>query len=79
MDEIQMHRGADTGYRNSTSGLTKQCEKETRTRYGWTLDKSPIGYTPSRKHWQSDKRRLKSNGFLNTNYVWIDDRKVQVL
>lgn len=78
-DKIQEHRGADAGIRSTTSEIRRDSEKATRVRYGWTLDHGPISSTPSRKHWQSDKRILKLRGFLNTNYIWIEDRKVRVL
>lgn len=77
--ELQTWRGADVGYRNSTSKLRRDCERITRVKYGWTMDHGPVSYSPSQKHWKSSREFLRLRGFLNTNYRFIDGRKIQVL
>ncbi len=78
MNETQLHRGADTGFRNKPENISRECENITRMRYGWTLDNNPIGHTPSRKHWTlhpSLKRK-----FLNVNYRFDKNgRKIEVI
>jgi len=78
ISDLQLHRGADIGYRNSTSQLRRDCERETRVKYRWTLDNGPVSYSPSKKNWQlhaSLKRK-----FLNVNYRFTSDgRKIQVI
>lgn len=77
--ETQLHRGADNGYRNSNNqNLRRDCERETHVKYGWTLDHSPIGSTPSRKHWECPSSLRRK--FLKVNYVFTPDgRKIKVV
>ena len=72
--DLQLHRGADTGYRNSTSQLRRDCEKETRVRYRWTMDNPPVSSTPSRKHWQLHHSLRRK--FLTVNYRFDSEGRI---
>lgn len=78
LNDLQYHRGSTDGFRNKPENVSRMCESITRTRYKWTCDKGPIGYTPSRRNWTlhpSLKRK-----FLAVNYRFTDEgRKVRIV
>jgi len=77
-NEIQEHRGADSGFRNKPENVSRQCEQITGMRYKWTGFKQPMGYTPSRKKFKLHKTLKKK--FLCVNYRFKSDgTKVQVI
>ncbi len=77
-NEIQEHRGADEGYRRKPENIARQCEQITGSRYRWTGDRGPIGYSPSRKQFQMHPKLKKK--FLTVNYRFKSDgTKVQVI
>lgn len=75
---LQIHRGADAGFRNKPENLARICEQITHTRYGWTMDHNPVSSSPSQRNWQMHpalKRR-----FLDTNVRFTSNgKRVNVL
>jgi hypothetical protein len=77
-NEIQEHRGADSGFRNKPENITRQCEQITHMRYGWTGDGKAMSCTPSKKLWTMHKTLKKK--FLTVNYRFKSDgTKIQVI
>jgi hypothetical protein len=78
INDIQYHRGADEGFRRSTSQLRRDCEHETRVRYRWTMDNGPVSYSPSKKNWELHSSLKRK--FLSVNYRFDSDgRKIRII
>ncbi len=60
------------------TNLRRECERETRVKYGWFGDRGPISYSHPRSNWQSHKD-LKHK-FLTENYRFNSEgRKIKVI